>query len=254
MRGRLTLRAVLPILVLLAACGRDDGDDEVRATSTTATTVDDAPSTSAGPTPSSIEAACPAVEPLNGATSSSADADGDGTADVVLTSQNIDGLTVQVELGAGGGARVAVPTFGVEGAGFVGATDLDGDDTDEVWVRTGAGASASILGLVDLADCQLVQATFDSGSSAEVPVGGTVGTAAGIACDPVALDDAADPDTDVTAFVATRSAEGTYQVTATEYAVEGPVLRQLRQSTAVVPESSPEFPRYGSFDCDGIAL
>lgn len=257
MTARRALRAALPVLLLLAACGGDGDDDDAEpAESTTTTTAPDEPGTTAGPTPSSAASPCPAVPPLPDSTAvdEPVDLDGDGAPDALRSASPGGALVVQVELAAGGGAVVELPVFGIDGPGVVGPADVDGDGTDELWVRTGAGASASILGLVDLAGCDFLQVTFADGRPAELPVGGTVGTAAGIACEAVALDGAADPATQVTAFLASRQADDSYEVTATEYALDGTTLRELRQSTAPVAASSPDLPRYGSFGCDDLSL
>jgi hypothetical protein len=57
----------------------------------------------------------------------------------------------------------------VEGE-VLGRRDLDADGVDELFVKTGSGASTDIIGVFGVEDCRAVQATM-GGSLAEFPVG-----------------------------------------------------------------------------------
>lgn len=236
------------LALLAGACS--DGDDDTsstttgadRSTTTVEAEVDEATSTTGEP-------ACPQdpqpidSEPISG------DVDGDGQADELRSVQTPDQMTISVELAAGGGAQLGLPTFGIQGTGLVGPADMDGDGGDELWVRTGSGASAAILGLVVFADCTLVQVTYSTGDPVELPVGGSVGTSAGLTC-----DTSVDPEADLTSYLAGNIDEATYEVTATEYALEGTTLDQLGTTTSTVRTDDPAFGQYVTFACEGLAL
>jgi hypothetical protein len=57
----------------------------------------------------------------------------------------------------------------VEGE-MLGRRDLDADGVDELFVKTGSGASTDIIGVFGVEDCRAVQLTM-GGSPAEFPVG-----------------------------------------------------------------------------------
>ncbi len=240
--------AVAATVLLAGACGDDDAARPPTTTAGRTSEPDGAspsPTSTPGPRPT-----CPSVrapEPYDDAVV--ADLDGDGVPDEVGSVEQPGELIVSVELAAGGGAVIALPTFRSEGVALVGPADVDDDGAAEVWVRTGSGASAVILGLVRFADCQLVQVTFADGSPAEVPVGGSVGTSAGVSCETGVI-----PTADVTTYLASNVGEETYDVTATEHALDGAVLTQLGTTTTTVSTSDPGFGRYVGFECDGLAL
>jgi len=52
----------------------------------------------------------------------------------------------------------------------LGRRDLDADGVDELFVKTGSGASTDIVGVLRVEDCRAVQVTM-GGSPAEFPVG-----------------------------------------------------------------------------------
>lgn len=238
--------AVAATALLAAACG--DDDDAARPSITTAGPTREPDGAPSSPT-STMEPACPSVRAPAPDDAVEADLDGDGVPDEVGSVEQPGQLVVSVTLGAGGGAVIMLPTFGSDGVDLVGPADVDGDGAAELWVQTGSGASAAILGLVRFAGCQLVQVTFADGAPAEVPVGGSVGTSAGLSC-----ETGVDPTADVTTYLASNVGEETYDVTATEHALEGAVLTQLGATTSTVSTSDPEFARYVSFECDGLAL
>lgn len=246
---RRALAVAITAMALLAGACSDDDDAARPSTTTTAGRTSEPDGAPTSPT-STTEAACPSVrapEPDDDALA--ADLDGDGVPDEVGSVERPGELAVSVALAAGGGAVIVLPTFASDSVGLVGPADVDGDGAAELWVQTGSGASAAILGLVRFADCQLAQVTFADGGPAEVPVGGSVGTAAGLSC-----ETGVDPTADVTTYVAGNVGEETYEVTATEYALDGAVLTRLGSAISTVSTSDPGFARYVSFECDGLAL
>lgn len=238
MTSRLAATLVLAA-TLLAGCG--DDDDATPATTTEATTTTTEPGTTTTRAP-----ACPAVSIPDAAeevTELEGDADGDGTDDELRSYRVGEEWHLQVELAADGGSDLVLPTFG-GGVGLVGGADVDGDGSEEVWARTGSGASASIVGLARLVDCQLLRVTFATDELAELPVGGSVGTTSGVECGGDGL----------TAFTATLTEGSTYEVVATSYALDGTSLVERGTETTTVEATDDEFLRYASFSCGDLSL
>lgn len=236
--------AVLSVLVVavagIAACS-DDGDDDASTTTTEATTT-----TTEATTTTTEAPACPAVSVPADAqevTEFPGDADGDGTDDELRTYRVGEEWHLQVELAADGGADLVLPSFG-GGVGLVGGADVDGDGTDEVWARTGSGASATIVGLARMSACALERVLFPTGELAEVPIGGSVGTTSGLECSANGL----------VTFTATLTDGETYDVVATTYALDGSTLTEQGQETVQVNATDPDFVRYTSFTCGDLTL
>lgn len=234
------LLAVLVVAVAgIAGCG-DDGDDAATTTTEATTTTTEATTTT------TQAPACPAVSVPTDAqevTELSGDADGDGTDDELRTYRIGEEWHLQVELAADGGADLVLPSFG-GGVGLVGGADVDGDGIDEVWARTGSGASATIVGLARMSECALERVLFPTGELAEVPVGGSVGTTSGLEC----------RDDGLVTFTATLTDGETYDVVATTYALDGSTLTEQGQETLQVDATDPDFVRYTSFTCGDLTL
>lgn len=233
--------------MLLAALAGCSGDDDEAQTSTTPT-----PSSTEVPTGSDAEA-CPETGLPDGAQAdelAEGDVDGDGVTDELRTYRiaATDDWRLQVTLAAGGGAAAPIVAFG-DRVGVIGGADVDGDGRDEVWIRTGAGASATIVGLVRFDDCELSQVGFAAGTPADLPVGGSVGASAGLECS--ASDH---PGADLTAYRTTLVGDGEYEVSATEYALEGDALVERGTTADTVHSSDPDFLRYASFRCGPLSL
>lgn len=249
MRRAPGLLAVVAVAVLASACG-GDGDSDAAPTTTAAPSTTDAPTSST--TDPSPPAACPPIDVPAGSTDvteASGDVDGDGAADALRSYRRDDGWHLAVELAAGGGADTPVTTFDEIGVSVLGGADVDGDGGDEVWARTGAGASATILGLARLVDCQLVRVTFGGGQPAELPVGGSVGTTAGLQCEAHL-----DPSADLTAYTASNTGDSTYDVTSTEYALDGTMLVAGASQTSPATMGDDLFTRATTFTCDDLSL
>lgn len=243
MRRTVAVAALLVLTGALAACGDDDGAGP--PTSTTTTT--EAPTTTEPTTTTEPEPACPPVsvpEDAAEVTELDGDADGDGTDDELRSYRVDQEWHLQVELAADGGADLVVPSFGGS-VGIIGGADVDGDDTDEVWARTGSGASATIVGLARLVDCELVRVTFPAGDLAELPIGGSVGTTSGLSC----------PDGGgLTAFTATLTAGTSYDVAAVTYRLEGTALVETGTENMAVDATDDTFIQYASFECGALTL
>jgi hypothetical protein len=235
---------------IVAGCG---GDEDGSATTTTAeaTTTTAAPEVTAGPTttvatiPPCAAVAVPAD--ASGMTELEAEVDGDGQPDVLRTFLVGDVWHLQVQVAAGGGAELDLATADAGGVGLVGGADVDGDGRDEIWARVGSGASATILGLARYDACALVRVAI-AGAPAELPVGGSVGSAAGIECRSPGVD------ADLSVFSAMHRDESQYDVTATEYDLQGAELVPGTSSTSTVDAADDAFIRYTSFACHDLGL
>ncbi|MEO7429298.1 MAG: hypothetical protein ABIY48_07930 [Acidimicrobiales bacterium] len=245
-----------PLLVLLvsalaaAACG-GGRDHTTTTTSTTHRRTTTSTTTSSSSTTS--RAACDRVTVPAGATDTNeatGDVDGDRRRDT-LRSYRVGAAEwhLQVSLVAGGGADVVVTTYPDDTVAVLGGADVDGDGADEVWARTGSGASATILGLARFEHCALTRVTFGGGGAAELPVGGSVGTASGLACQAHL-----DPTADLSAYTATNTGDDRYEVRSVEYALEGTALVQTGTETTTATAGDAAFGRATSFTCRDLSL
>jgi len=240
-------------IALSAVAGGCGGDDDGQAPTTTAeaTTTTAAPEVTAGPTTTlATIPPCPAVSvpaEASEVTELDGDVDGDGEADLLRTFLVGDAWHLQVEVAAGGGAELDLAAADAAGVGLVGGADVDGDGRDEVWARVGSGASATILGLARYDTCALTRVTI-AGSPAELPVGGSVGSAAGVECGSPGID------ADLTVFSALHRGDSQYDVTATEYDLQGTELLPGSSSTATVDAADDAFARSTSFTCHDLGL
>ncbi len=129
----------------------------------------------------------------------------------------------------------------------LGLADVDGDGRDELWARTGAGASATILGLARRDGCTLERVIGQGGAPVELPVGGSVGSAAGVRCEA-----SVDPEADLTEYELRSNDGEEYEVTATEYALDGATL--VRTGTHAGAATSDDLERYTGFRCGDLRL
>lgn len=231
-----------------AACGGDGPDEPTERASTTTGATSGSPPTSSPPT---TEVTCGAVAVPAGATNGvevAADVDGDGRADAVRSHQGPDGWHLQVEVAPGRGADLPYGPEALEGIRVIGGADVDGDGDDEIWVQTGRGASALVLGLAVYTDCALARVALPSLDEAAFPVGGSVGTAAGLECA------AADPSAHLTAYTATNTGDSTYEVVAVEHRLEGGTLHEVAHRTETATLGDDLFTRATSFRCGDLGL
>jgi hypothetical protein len=248
MAGRTLLLAVLAA-GLLTACGGDDDPLVTGTTTTSEATTTTASTTTTVATTTTAPPACPAVEPVAGASDVveyPADVDGDGAPDRVRTERTdpaAEEWLLTVELAAGGGSQEEIPGDGIAAVTIIGGHDLDGDGADELWVRVGAGAYATILGLFRLDGCDLERLT-------DVPIGSSLGSAIGAECGGTV------PGAVLTTYGGNRDPADdlAFEITTTEYALEGDELVAVREETTSVPADDPDFQRYISFRCGDLDM
>jgi hypothetical protein len=176
-----------------------------------------------------------------------ADVDGDGAPDRVVAYREADGnRRVAVELAGGGSAAIDASESSVDGPAplsVLGGADLGGEGSTVVAV-TGGGASVVVVGLFQFVECALTRVSFESGSAAELPVGGSVTHADGLACTGDRL----------VRLSATSDDGETFAATATRYRVDGNTLVELgaEQTTLTRGVDDAEIERYYDIDCPGL--
>ncbi|MFP5254513.1 MAG: hypothetical protein ACLGI8_01555 [Acidimicrobiia bacterium] len=253
-RGARSIAVALAAALTTAACGDDPAapaTSSTAATERTTTTAEPATSSTAGPTTSAAPPCPTQVAVPEGAaalTEAPGEIDGDGADDSLRTFLVDETWILQVELAAGGGAQLELGASSQGGMGLVGGADVDGDDRAEVWVRVGSGASTVILGVVRFDDCTLERVTLESGQALELPAGGSVGATAGVECR------ADQVDADLTTFAAFYREGSGYEVTATQWSLEGRVLVERSSSTSEVQADDPDFVRATTFTCHDLTL
>ena len=217
------------------------------AAPTTTTMVHRAPSTT---TPT----LCPPILPPSASamevTTVFADVDGDAYLDKVSTMREEETWTVRVDLATGGGAAEA---FGPDVGAFdpvaaIGAFDIEGDGTGELFVKVGAGAYTSLVQVLDYEDCTITPITLDTiddfgaGATAIFPVGGSIGNQSGLTCDGTML----------WTVYASLFGDGTsYEVIEIPYTLSGSVLTQGFGDGAIVPVDEMTGPL---FNCGDLTL
>jgi hypothetical protein len=181
------------------------------------------------------------------------DADGDGRPDLVQSfGSDGDGpttVTLLVQLAAGGGATLDVEAEGDAAAELLGTAVVDRlDGRHLLWVRVGAGAASTIVGLFWFDDCELAPVELPNGDPVELPIGGTVRTVAGARCGSLL-----DPEADLIVY-AGRSADGDeYEVTATEHRYADGVLTPSPESEPVT-ERTDDPSEASRLRCGDVAL
>jgi hypothetical protein len=152
------------------------------ASETTTTT-----STSTTTTTTTIPSVCPSPVALKEGTLEFAgvagDFDGDGNPDETLTYQAApNDWRVRVIFADGGGAETVINhTDDLIPPRPIGGFDADGDGVDEVFVTVGAGASTTLVGLFDVANC-VVTRVSNGGVPAVFSIGASVGAGSGLVC------------------------------------------------------------------------
>ncbi len=179
-----------------------------------------------------------------------ADVDGDPYLDKISTFRQEESWTVRVDLATGGGA---VAGFGPEVGAFdpvaaIGAFDIEGDGTGELFVKVGAGAYTSLIQILDYEDCTITPITLDTiddagdGMTAIFPVGASIGNQSGLTCDGTML----------WTFDAMLSGDGTfYEVMDIPYTLSGSVLTQGFGDGAIVDADEMTGPL---FSCGDLTL
>ena len=248
---RLGLAAAAALLVLLAGCARGDDDPTVEGRLPTTEVTQPTTSTTRATTTTTAPA-CPPVTratDIDGLVEQSADVDGDHQADVVQTFPADGHVTLLVDLAAGGGATVDIDANDAVAASLLGAEVLDASDgRDVLWLRVGAGASTTILGLYHLDGCSLEAATFENGEPVELPIGGTVGTASGARC-----GSQIDREADLLVFESTLISGREYEIVTTEYRwQDGQLVRSPENAPTV--RRSEDLTDVTGFRCGDLSL
>ena len=239
------------LALLLAAGGCSDDDDPSTVERAEVTTTDATTTTTETPTTTTLAPCEPLGAPdpsIGEVTEAASDVDGDGGDDQIRSHPTgAEAWHLEVELARGGGAVLDIVGFGGP-VGVIGGADVDGDGADEVWARTGAGASATIVGLFRLDGCDLQQVTVPTGELANLPVGGSVGTSSGVEC-----TDDGEVLTHTASYVGDGS-EDRYEVTTVAYELDGTRLVEGDQTTTEVAGDDPELLRFTSFTCGDLTL
>jgi hypothetical protein len=251
---RLGAVAVAVLLGLLGGCSRGDDDPTLDGEAPTTEASDTTTSTTVEVT-STTEPACPPVQRYleDDDVEEEGDVDGDGRADFIQsypTSDDSVTVTLLVDLAAGGGATLEVPSEHDAPTTILGAEVLDArsDGRDVLWVRVGAGASTTILGLYHLDGCSLEPATFENGEPVQLPIGGTVGTASGARCGSVV-----DPEADLLVYEATHISGREYEIVTTEYRwADGRLVRSPKSAPTVT--RSDDVSEVTGFSCGDVSL
>ena len=151
--------AVALVFVASAACSTD-GDDPALDGAVPTTDADATSSSTSRPSTATTARACPSVErarDLEGLVDQVGDVDGDGRPDIVQSFPEDDHVTLLVDLAAGGGATTEIAASEDTAVELLGTEVLDAahDGREVLWVRVGAGASTTVLGLHHLRGCSL---------------------------------------------------------------------------------------------------
>ena len=248
MSGR-AAAVLLAAALVVAGCGGSGDDAPAGAPTTTARGSDETSTTTTSSTTTTAAAeACaelPAPVGAEETTTAAVDVDGDGGDDQLVAFRVGEDWHLRVEVAAGGAVDLAMEIRPGDGVEVIGGADVDGDGADELWARVGTGASATIVGLARFEDCALDLVRFEDGEPAELPVGGSVGSPAGLSCEGAP---------DLTAYAALLGDDDVYDVVVTPYTLSEGVLVAGAPTTTTVPADDQGVYRYASFACGGLTL
>lgn len=276
--------AAAAVALLAVSCG-DDGESAATTTTTTeapaSTSTTEAPPSTEAPqtttststtsttstttsttTTSTTTEAPPAAQcPGDGAlpadaqyaSLAGADVDGDGDVDTLHAYATGDPDTpnqwwLQVSFAGGGGSTYAVNNPGalLSGVRANDGVDLNGDGTEEFFAKIGTGASATIMGLFDVIDCELVHVTID-GQPTELTIGASVGNFSGYECLDIDLNGANDF---LLVYRGQRLGDSNdFEVTAIQYALVDGELDQILADGLGMTEGDPGFMEFGGEEC-----
>ncbi|MGH9186909.1 MAG: hypothetical protein ACRD0U_14000 [Acidimicrobiales bacterium] len=252
---RLVGLAAAALLVLASGCTGDDDDAAETTTSASApesTSTTTTASSQSSSTTTSIDQRCaPRTRPEGVAASEvTGDADGDGRSDTVVvygtgSEASPAPWRIRVELASGGTIEADIPDAdAVAGAQALGTSPLAGPEGDVLFVKVGAGASAAIVGVWLVRDCELVRLAGPGGSPSQFAVGGSVTHLAGLAC----------VEGRLIALAATSADGSSYDTSETELIVQGDALVVNGQPlTGTLAPDDPGLARYASIDCPNVA-
>ncbi len=264
--------SVSVLLALLVACGAErDGDTAEPGSPSsglpsvvstlTPSTSSRTPLPSAPVTTASRGVACgdsPVPAGAADTTMAKADVDGDGRPDTVSIyrtgpAEQVSSWHLRVELGAGGGADLTLsginPGPGAAPLAVIGGAKVDGDPSEEIWARVGAGASRSLVGLFVFRSCHLEPVILNR-EPAVLPVGGTVRIQTGVEC----TDADRDGVGDLVAYESESNDGTSFVGTGKLYHQAGATLTQAGTVPIAFSASDPASRRYTSFSCGTLRL
>jgi hypothetical protein len=174
-------------------------------------------------------------------------ADGDGTADRLLTipaavADRPPGLELVLDEHADVGA--ALPLNDIVAA--IGGFDINGDGRDELFVKTGQGAYATLIDVYeyDPAACTLTRLAVDDNGPPAFAVGASVGNGSGVTCDHGML---------IATTLSRISDEPLrYEEIRKTLAIDGTALRVVRTDESQVDAAAAA--SAAAFDCGGLKL
>jgi hypothetical protein len=246
--------AALGMVMAVLASGCQPGADDTDAASSSSSTVPAPtpapPSTTA---PATDVGSCPGDDPFPPADARdvsevSADVDGDGQDDRVLSYRDAGGTgQVAVGVAAGGSAVDAGDAGGPEPLYVLGGVALGGDG-ETVLAATGAGPPVSVGGLFQFVECAITAVLLETGQPVEVPVGGTVTQGDGIECTGGA-------GSVLLVRLRATSADGeTFTTDDVSYQIDGNTLLEVRSDSETLrtPADSAEIQRHYTLDCPGL--
>lgn len=263
------------VALVSAACSDSDGlttSDESSTTTATSTTMSTTSTTTSTTTTSTTSTTTtttsttttesPSGCPGDGAlpaeadnhTLAGGDVDGDGLVDTLHAYSIGDpstpgGWWIQVSFAAGGGHALQLFDIGtsVSGARPFDGFDINGDGTEEFFAVVGAGASATIMGLFDVEDCELRRVTL-GGQPSEFAVGGGLNFINGFDC--VDIDGNGANDFLVTYSGARLGETEEFEVIGSQYALLDGELSLIVADGLGVNQGDPLFATYSSAGCN----
>jgi hypothetical protein len=173
------------------------------------------------------------------------DFDGDGYSDEMLTYQAApNDWRVRVVFADGGGADAEIAHIDdLIPPRPIGGFDADADGADEAFVTVGAGASTTLVGLFDVANCVITRVGA-GGVPAVFSVGASVGAGSGLVCP----GDATLRRTFARRIDDQGNFEGGYE----EFSIDGFRLTSTGTVSSVL--TSEDAALLGAFDCGGMTL
>jgi len=247
----------LLIAVALAACSLGEDSPALEGEVPPSETTISEPSTTTTRPTTTTSPACPEVERATsdeGEVERALDADGDGEEDVAQMFADDDGTrSLVVGLSAGGGAVEVLPDVGEEVA-LLGGADVDGDGSDELWLRVGSGAATVVLALYQLEGCRLEAVVFPNGDRVELPIGGSVANVVGAEC-ASGRESVVDREADLLVYEGrlVPGAADEYEVTTTEHRLDRAVLTPSPDGSRT-ETSQPDLAVVAGFRCGDLDL
>ncbi len=175
--------------------------------------------------------------------------DGDNLADLMTVYRVEETWGLRIDVGVGGAVVEAIlDVFALDPVAAIGGFDIEGDGSDELFVKVGSGAYATLIQLFDFKDCTITPITLDTiddandGVTAIFGVGASIGTVSALTCD----------GTQLWTLDANLSDDGTfYEVMEVPYTLSGSVLTQGFGDGAIVSADESLGPL---FSCGDLTL